>query len=138
MLKSAACPQIDQQIGRRLWEWNKDDFPNVTKRLPIRFTHIERSIALSELGNFLSSLDGRIPLGEDDHKAFRKRSGFLPENNPDEPYKPIANSAGNDPNGANVNNPNGITPEQKAQAAKKLLEEALHITSRAGLHEFDK
>lgn len=120
--------QFDEQIGKRLYEWNKDEFPNITKRMPITFTHIDRAIALSELGNFLSSLDGRIPLGEDDHKAFRQRSGFLPENNPDKPIE-IKQPEPDVPE---------ITPEMKAQAARQIVEEALHITSRARIHELGK
>lgn len=123
--------QIDAQIGKRLYEWNQAEFPNITKRMPIKFTHIERSLALSELGNFLSSMDGRIPLGEDDHKAFRKRSGFLPQNNPDKPI--VVQSPKPEPPPTDE-----ITPEMKAQAARQIVEEALHITSRAGIHELDR
>jgi len=75
--------QYDAQIGKRLYQWNKDSFPGLTKRPNIRFSHIENNIALGELGGFMSALNGILPLGEEDYKAFRKRSGFLPENNPE-------------------------------------------------------
>lgn len=75
--------QYDDQIGRRLWEWNKDSFPNATKRPNIRFSHVENNIDLGALGTFLGQINGIIPLSLDDYKAFRVRSGFLPENNPE-------------------------------------------------------
>jgi hypothetical protein len=74
--------QYDNQVGKRLYQWNKASFPNLTKRPTIRFSHIENNIAMQELGGFLRSINGIIPLGEDDTKAFRKRSGWMPENNP--------------------------------------------------------
>jgi len=74
--------QFDQQIGKRLYGWNKDAFPDLTKRPKISFSHIDKTIALGELGSFLTQMDGIINLGEDDIKAIRKRSGFLPENEP--------------------------------------------------------
>jgi len=75
--------QYDDQIGRHLWEWNKDSFPNATRRPNIRFSHVENNIDLGALGTFLSQINGIIPLSLDDYKAFRVRSGFLPENNPE-------------------------------------------------------
>jgi hypothetical protein len=75
--------QYDAQVGRRLWEWNKDSFPNVTKRPKITFSHVDRTLALSELGQWLTAINGIIPLGPDDHKAIRSRSGFMPTNNPE-------------------------------------------------------
>lgn len=75
--------QYDDQIGRRLWEWNKHAFPNATKRPNIRFSHIENNIDLGALGTFLSQINGILPLSLDDYKAFRRQSGFLPENNPE-------------------------------------------------------
>lgn len=75
--------QYDDQIGRRLWEWNKHAFPNATKRPNIRFSHVENNIDLGALGTFLGQINGIIPMSLDDYKAFRVRSGFLPENNPE-------------------------------------------------------
>ncbi len=72
--------QYDQQIGRRLFEWNKAEFPGITKRPKIKFSHIDRAIALSDLGNFFRTLDGILPLTDDDYKELRRRSGFLPVN----------------------------------------------------------
>ena len=74
--------QYDQQIGKRLYEWNRNSFPGITKRPKIRFSHVERNIALATVGSFLQQVNGILPLSEDDYIAIRKRTGFLPENNP--------------------------------------------------------
>lgn len=74
--------QYDEQIGKRLYLWNKDSFPKLTRRPNIRYSHIENNIALGELGSFVTAIDGKVPLGDNDYKAIRKRSGFLPETNP--------------------------------------------------------
>ena len=76
--------QLDEQIGKKLYEWNKDAFPNITARPVLRFSHIDKSIGLQDMGGFLQSLKGILPLGDDDLKAIRKRSGFLPETLPPE------------------------------------------------------
>ncbi len=75
--------QLDEQIGKRLWKLNKDKFPGVTKRPRIHITHLENNIALNELGSFLGSWNGVFPLSDDDQKAFRERTGFMPKNNPE-------------------------------------------------------
>lgn len=109
--------QYDQQIGRRLWEWNKASFPNVTKRPIIKFSHIDKSVALGEMGSFIQQMNSVMPIGDEDLKAIRKRSGFLPANLPE------------------------VTPEQQAvkdaqaldkQATqtKEIIQQALHFASR--------
>jgi hypothetical protein len=75
--------QYDDQIGRRLWEWNRHAFPNATRRPNIRFSHVQNNIDLGSLGTFLGQINGIIPLSLDDYKAFRRQSGFMPENNPE-------------------------------------------------------
>jgi hypothetical protein len=75
--------QYSDQIGRRLYVWNQSAFPGMTKRPKIKFSHIEKNMPLDTLGNFWRQIDGIIPLGEDDYKAFRERSGFLPKNLPE-------------------------------------------------------
>ena len=109
--------QYDQQIGRRLWEWNKASFPNATKRPTIKFSHIDKSVALGEMGSFIQQMNSVMPIGDEDLKAIRKRSGFLPANLPE------------------------VTPEQQAvkdaqaldkQATqtKEIIQQALHFASR--------
>jgi hypothetical protein len=75
--------QYDQQVGKRLWKWNKDFFPGATRRPKISISKLERPVALSELGSFLSSIDGKMLLGGDDYRAIRRRSGILAEEIPD-------------------------------------------------------
>jgi hypothetical protein len=74
--------QYDEQIGKRLYRWNKDSFPGLSGRPIIKFSHVERNIPLGTIGSFLQQLNGIVPLGEEDYIAIRKKSGFLPENNP--------------------------------------------------------
>jgi hypothetical protein len=81
--------QFDDQIGRRLYQWNKYAFPNLTKRPKIRFGHIEKHIALETLGGFWRQIDGILPLGEDDYKAFREKVQFLPHTLPKQPTQPL-------------------------------------------------
>lgn len=72
--------QYDQQVGKKLYRLNKANFPNMTKRPIIKFSHIDRAIALADLGNFFSTINGIMPLTDDDFKELRRRSGFLPVN----------------------------------------------------------
>lgn len=71
--------QYDDQVGRRLYEWNKHAFPKLTKRPRITFSHLNRNLSLRDLGGFLKDIDGIIPLGDDDYKALRRRSDVLSE-----------------------------------------------------------
>ena len=71
--------QFDNQVGKRLYNWNKDAFPNLTERPIIRFEHIDKDLALSEMGDFLNKVAAFLPLGDDDLLAIRQRTGFLPE-----------------------------------------------------------
>ena len=96
--------QIDAQIGRRLYALNKDSFPGLTRRPHIRLKHVEKNVALQEMATFFNQLNGILPLGDEDLRAIRERSGFLPKNLPE-----IANpvSKVNDPGGT----PNKIAAE---------------------------
>jgi predicted ABC-type ATPase len=124
--------QFDAQVGRKLWEWNKDAFPKATKRPTIRFTHIDKEIALSEVSQFLSTLNGILPLGEEDYKAIRVRSGFLPETLPkvDPNKQPQVDAQGNPipPNGQ-AENPFMKQGQQadNAATAKEIVKEAFAI-----------
>jgi hypothetical protein len=74
--------QVDAQIGKRLYAWNKDAFPGITQRPKIKFTHIDKTAVLSEMSSFVAQLNGMMPFGEEDWKAIREKSGFLPKNMP--------------------------------------------------------
>lgn len=112
--------QYDAQIGRRLYGWNRDQFPGLTRRPKIKFTHVENNIALDTLSGFLSGIREIVPLGEDDIKAIRKRSGFLPENSPEEP---ITGPGSKQPEPE-------LTPEQRAQQTAGALRESLNFVGR--------
>jgi len=45
--------QYDTQVGKRLFKWNSSQFPNITKRPKIKFSHVENNIALGTLGQFI-------------------------------------------------------------------------------------
>jgi len=115
--------QYDQQVGKRLWEWNKQYFPNATKRPKIRFSHINKSIALGEMGAFLQQMNGIMPLGDDDMKAIRKRSAFLPEGlpeiDPDEQARKEEAEA-------------RAKVEKDAMDTKETIEQSLRFVSRHG------
>lgn len=82
-MMSGFAAQIDQQIGKRLLELNRDAFPNITRRPRIVATPIEKTIPLNELSSFIRDTAGFLPLGDDDIIAIRRKSGFLPETLPD-------------------------------------------------------
>lgn len=84
--------QYDSQVGKRLFHWNKAQFPGITKRPRIKFSHVENNVALGTLGSFLQSINGILPLGEEDMLAIRQRSGFLPQTQPDPEEQMIQNS----------------------------------------------
>lgn len=120
--------QYDQQVGKRLWEWNKQYFPKVTKRPKIKFSHITKSVVLGEMGSFLQQMDGILPLGEDDLLAIRKRSGFLPEVLPDP--EEVQNVQTPEEKAAADALEKEKQADQEASNAKKIVEQSLQITSR--------
>lgn len=82
--------QFDQQVGRKWWDWNHDEFPQMTKRPKIRFGHVRKDIELGALGNFVATIANVLPLDENDYKAIRKRTDFMPENSPAAKQQPAA------------------------------------------------
>lgn len=75
--------QVDDQVFKRLFKINELAFPGMENRPALAFTPIEKSISLEELGSFIDKLDWLV-LGDDDIKAIRERSGFLPVAIPEE------------------------------------------------------
>lgn len=112
--------QYDDQIGSRLYQWNRAQFPGLTRRPRVKFSHVENNIALDTLSGFLSGIRDIVPLGEDDLKAIRKRAGFLPENNPEEP---ITGPGAEEPEPQ-------LTPEQRAQQTAVAVRESLNFAGR--------
>jgi hypothetical protein len=116
--------QYDQQIGKRLWDWNKASFPNATKRPVIKFSHIDKSVALGEMGSFLQQMNGIMPLGDEDLKTIRKRSGFLPANLPDASDPNIAAKA------EEKAKADALALDKQASGTKEFIQQALHFASR--------
>jgi hypothetical protein len=116
--------QLDNQIGRRLYQLNKDSFPGLERRPKIRFKHVEKTVALSEMGVFFNQLNGILPLGDEDYRAIRERSGFLPKNLPEvvnQPTKPAIPN-GTNPQGDPANETPEV-PEDETDAAMMRLEQ---------------
>jgi hypothetical protein len=85
--------QFQRQVFRRLWLWNKDSFPQSQGLHTIRFTEVSKDYALTDLGQFIDAYANVFSMADDDAKAIRKRSGFLPDTLPeptDEPPVPPA------------------------------------------------
>jgi hypothetical protein len=80
--------QIDEQVFRPLYQINALAWPGMERRPRLTFDPIEKRISLTELGSFITQLDGLI-LGDDDIKAIRERSGFLPVAVPDAQSKGV-------------------------------------------------
>lgn len=128
--------QYDDQIGKRLYAWNRDSFPNLTKRPKIKFSHVENNLAMNELAGFLRSIQGIVPIGEDDIKAFRKRSGWMPENSPkpeDEIKPPATPASPLPPQRNNGESPMPDDPQVNADASntKDVINQSLRFVSRA-------
>lgn len=125
--------QIDRQLGRKWWDWNKEEFPGVTKRPTLKFSHAKKNVDLGVLGQFIGQIKDTIPLGEEDMRAIRKRTEFLSEELPegDEIVSPK-------PEPSNPFGSNGATPEElDTTQTTPLMREALAQYSRngKGMHE---
>jgi len=103
--------QVDDQVGKRLWNWNKDAFPGVTKRPKIKFTHLSKDADLGVIGSFISQLGDTLRLTDSDIKSVRAMTGFLGEQLGDEKETPI-------------------TEEERGQLALNLMREKMYEESR--------
>lgn len=75
--------QVDSQFGRRLLEYNRGFFPGLQRRPRLVADPIEQGISLAELAQILQPIRDTLPLGDEDYKAIRQRTGFLPETLPE-------------------------------------------------------
>lgn len=146
--------QFDDQIGKRLWTWNKEAFPGVTKRPRITFSHIENTLDLGALGSFLGQIYDKMPIGLDDYEAIRQRTGWMPEKTPEDALEEYEakkeasqkarenldkmNAAGANPNPFAKKDENGNPVEDEGEEeappnekAKKAVEQSLRAYSRA-------
>src|SRR6478752_379859 len=131
--------QYDDQIGKRLYKWNKNSFPGLTARPKITFSHVKNNLAMQELGGFLTALNGIIPLGPDDIKAIRKESGWMPENGPKpgDEIKPTTQPAQQPADNVPQVGPDGIpmqpdqlTPDKQAQLTYNAVRSQLRVWRR--------
>jgi hypothetical protein len=143
--------QFDDQVGKRLWLWNRNSFPGATRRPKITFSHIENTLDLGALGSFFSTIYDKMPIGMDDYEAVRRRAGWMPEKTPDdaleewEAKKKAANAA-RDRLASLPKNPDGtlksndkqmndtgepMSGEEANSKARKTIEQALKAYSRA-------
>ena len=139
--------QFDQQIGKRIFAWNKDSFPGLTIRPTIRFSHIENNIDLGALGTFFNQMWQTIPMGEDDIREIRKRSGWMPETLPDpedamnkKQPAPAMTDANNNQPGQNQSDVPSDQPQdqqdkisQDASQTKDIMNQALRFYSRSSM-----
>jgi hypothetical protein len=77
--------QIDQQLGRRLFEHPlvKAAFPGMTRRPRLVALPVEKGIPLNLLSQFVAQIAPIVPMDADDFIAIRRKSGFLPESLPE-------------------------------------------------------
>lgn len=88
--------QADSQFGRRLLEYNRGAFPGLQRRPRLVADPIQRRISLSELAQIIEPIKNTLPLGDEDYKAIRARTGFLPETLPDKPRTTPAGAGGDE------------------------------------------
>lgn len=74
--------QLDEQLGKRIFKYSKNNslFGQMTRRPRIAvLQEVQKTLPLSEMSQFLSSISALVPLGHDDLVAIKRASGFLPE-----------------------------------------------------------
>jgi len=127
--------QFYNQAFRRLWNWNKASFPQSQGLHSIRFTEVSKDYALTELSQFITAFSGVFAVSDDDNKAVRQRSGFLPETVPDtteEPTPPPDATDENQPpaDGGAEEQPKPGEFSHRAQLAQLLMQEENHARAR--------
>lgn len=116
--------QIDAQIGRRLFEMNKDKFKGVVKRPKLRATNVEKRISMTELGQLISAI-GADQLGPEDWLAIRKASKILPEKLPEkEEVEPTKTPQDSRPTNQQEDDAEDMTEDQKEAAAQMAQRQA--------------
>jgi hypothetical protein len=75
--------QIDHAIVPKLAKWNPGIFSGLTAMPRITISSLGKKVSLAQLAQLLGPLAAVMPLGDDDFKAIRKLTDFLPENLPE-------------------------------------------------------
>jgi hypothetical protein len=113
--------QMDNQIGRRLFAYNNF---GAIRRPVLKARPIEKVISLGELASILSPLKNVMPLGEEDFKAIRAKTGFLPETLPEKEEAPEPEPAVKEPQ---PGEPDPDNPDMPAEDAPDPEETAQRI-----------
>jgi hypothetical protein len=108
--------QMDAQLGRKLFTYN--NFGKI-RRPHLKARPIEKIVSLGELASILGPLKNTMPLGDDDFKAIRQKTGFMPETLPDLTSEPEAAAAPVEtpPAEAQPDNDEPIDPAEAVQAS---------------------
>jgi hypothetical protein len=123
--------QLDDQVGSKLYEWNKGAFPGLDRRPHIRFKHVEKNVDLIQMGQFFRSMDGILPLGEEDYKAIRQKSGFMPRNLPNVEEMPPEPQVNNTPEpGTNPTKPSGDQPPATNPAVEAAISRLQNLAQK--------
>jgi hypothetical protein len=75
--------QVDKTLVPKLVTWNPSVFAGISARPKITITSLGKKVSLADLGQILGPLKNVMPLGDEDYKAIRKLTNFLPENLPE-------------------------------------------------------
>jgi hypothetical protein len=116
--------QIDKTLVPKLMAWNPSMFSGISARPQITISSLGKKVSLAELGQILGPLKATLSRwGDDDDKAVRKLTDFLPENLPEtetpEPAAPDAQPQDNQPAADNMPMDDTIPTPAEAQAAAK-------------------
>lgn len=116
--------QIDDQVGRRLFQWN--DFPGLERRPKLVISPIEKQIGLGELASLLGPIKNAMPLGDEDFIAIRKRTGFLPETLPEIVSAPAPQPAPEE----EESEPEEDRPPEESEEEGEVSEQAIALAER--------
>lgn len=128
--------QWDNQVEKKIYKLNQANFPNMTKRPKVTFSHLENVIPLSEISSFFSQMAPgmKFPFGEEDLKAIRQRTTFLPLNSPkpEDIIQSDGTEAGDNPAPVAPDNNQPLPPDQQNQATntRDKIKQALNFVSR--------
>lgn len=80
-MTESAVGQMSRQLVNRIFNHptNAASFAGMVNRPRIVITPVEKSLALSELSQFVAQISSIVPMSVRDIAAIRRRSGFLPE-----------------------------------------------------------
>lgn len=114
--------QFDRQAGRRLFLWNADRFPGMKHRPRFKVYPVEKVVSLLELGQFINTIQGSVPLGPEDMKALRKHSQVLSKTLP--PENEVVQPRGQNEQTGNGDGEKPKEPAQVEQAMYQMMERA--------------